>query len=123
MKMTLQKAVEMQGAIHALQNFKFSAKTTLDLATNLRTLSEAFPDANKIRDGFLEELGHPPDTDPKFAIFVRKWTAHLNDTEIEPKLVLIPYEQLRVGESEKLNQIPPALVAALIPLLSTPEQN
>lgn len=120
-KLTLAKAAALQKVIHELQNFRFSSATTKKIAINLVKLNACFPDDAKMRKEILERHGNPIETDIEafkpVATEFDLWVKSLSTLEVEVDLQKIAYEELNIGESPKQNQIPPASVAYLAPIL------
>jgi hypothetical protein len=121
MTLTLEEGINLQKAVNSLQTYRFSAGTTKKIAVNCAALLKAFPDYDAKRAEILRETGNPPETDPGFKMVVAAFDKWVRETPIEVEFTLIRYEDLNIGESEKLNHIPPIVVSHLLPMVNTSE--
>lgn len=123
MTLTIEQAINLQKAVGNLQNYRLSAGTTKKIALNLAALNRAFPDYDAKRAEILKETGYPQETDPAFKAVVAAFDLWVKKTAIEVEFQTIKYEELNIGESDKLNHIPPIVVSHLLPLIDTTEAN
>lgn len=121
MTLTIEQGINLQKAVDSLRNYRFSANTTKRLALNVVALVKAFPDENAKRAEILRETGNPPESDPAFKQVIAAFDLWVRETRIDVEFYPIKYEELEIGTSDKLNHIPPIVIAHLLPMIDASE--
>ena len=111
----LEQAVEIRGQHQLIKKpFKFSGKTRLKIARNLRAMEAAFHDYDAARMGLVRELAGGEDQVPE-ALLPRFHGLHYDLLNEKVSVESTPLEEAELNLDE--NEIPSRIVAVILEFL------